>query len=248
MKFQLVFREDSLGTAAGLTVNRSGTHWASLEVGEVVVREAPVSNRRFRSHEIEETLAGLHPLYPDASQRIRPTVIYVREDPLVCVPSKQFQDTIDLEKRLVDILFRSESSYHRPSRIVCHHDSQRIAYLNGEDFVEVFSLIDGKCLAKLPCDPNPSNAFLAIHPDGEHCVGGTISGLVVWSISKQKAIHRLQEIVCPEGVIGRLRFSEDGKYLAVAGGLDPKQQATTVAVIETEPWKTLWQQVMPFSG
>lgn len=225
-----------LGKAMGTAVSPSGEQFATIEAKTVKVREAPIRIRRFRSQTAERELGKWEPVQPRKQNRVYPVILYHQEEPWVVLIHGQGTDTVDLETRVVSLKHASKIFYEQARRVAFHEPTGILALINGNDFLDLFSLKNGKHLAHLRCDPWPVNTDLAFHPDGDRLVVGHADALVVWSIADQKVIHRNREIKFMEGGNGKLKFTPDGKYLFIYGR---RIDTTTWQPTEEQPFDSI---------
>lgn len=215
-----------LGKAMGIAVSSDGERFASIESKTVKIREAPVRIRRFRSQVTEKELEKWEPVQPRKQNRVYPVILYSQEEPWVVLIHDQGTDTVDLETRVISIKHASKVFYHQARRVAFHEPTGTLALINGNEFLDLFSLKTGKQLAHLRCDPWPVNTDLTFHPNGELLAVGHADALVIWSIPEQKVIHRNKEFRFMEEGNGKLKFTPDGKYLFIYGKR-----------IDTETWQ-----------
>ncbi|WP_339685309.1 WD40 repeat domain-containing serine/threonine protein kinase [Gimesia maris] len=224
-----------LGKTMGIAVSPGGDQFATIEAKAVLLREAPVQIRRFRSETVETELARWEPVSPPQRQKVFPRIVYWKEEPWVIVAHDNGTNTVDLEARVVSIRYASDRFYDQVHNIAYHARTGMLALLNGDEHLEILSLETGKHVAKLPCDPHPVNSDIAFHPDGKRIAVGHADKLVVWSIPEQRMIVQSPEYKFYEGGAGKLKFSPDGKYLFYLG-----------TRIETRTWKKTEKQ--PFTS
>ena len=67
----------------------------------------------------------------------------------------------------------------------------------------------------LPVGPLPPVTALAFSGDGKWLVSGVYGRVVIWDVNTGKPVQRLTNVL---GAVNDLKFSPDGKLLAVAGG------------------------------
>lgn len=224
-----------LGKAMGIAVSPGGEQFATIESKTVKIREAPLRIRRFRSQTTERGLAKWEPVQPGKKNPVYPIIIYYQEEPWMVLIHDQGTDTVDLESRVVSLKHASKIYYEQARRVAFHEPTGILALINGNEFLDLFSLKEGKQIAHLRCDPWPVNTDLAFHPDGDRLVIGHADALVVWSIADQKVIHRQHDFRFMEEGNGKLKFTPDGNYLFIYGRrIDTKTWQPT----ETQPFKT----------
>lgn len=215
-----------LGKAMGIAASPDGEQFATIENKTVKIREAPLRIRRFRSQTAEKELAKWEPVQPPKRNQVSPIILYHQEEPWVVLIHDQGTDTVDLETRVISIKHASKIFYEQARRVAFHEPSGIMALINGNEFMDLFSLKTGKQLAHLRCDPWPVNTDLAFHPNGELLAVGHADALVIWSIVEQKVIHRNNEFKFMEEGNGKLKFTPGGRYLFIYGKR-----------IDTETWK-----------
>lgn len=86
----------------------------------------------------------------------------------------------------------------------------------------------------LPVGPLPPVATVAFSPDGQRLAVGTYGQVVVWDLDSVRPVKTLTNVL---GAVNDLRFSQDGKVLAVAGG-QPSARGE-VRLFATADWKLL---------
>lgn len=206
-----------LGKAMGTAVSPTGEQFATIEAKAVRIREAPLRIRRFHSETVETELAKWEPVQPHKRNRVYPNILYDQEEPWVVMIHDQGQETVDLETRVVSLKHASDIFYEQARRVAFHEPTGMLALINGNDFLDLFSLRTGEQVAHLRCDPWPVNTDLDFHPDGNLLAVGHADALVIWSIPEQKIIHRNHDLKFMEEGNGKLRFTPDGKYLFIYG-------------------------------
>ncbi|WP_235990349.1 WD40 repeat domain-containing serine/threonine protein kinase [Bremerella alba] len=221
-----------LGHTQGIAISPSGGLYATNEENAVVVRPAPTLFRRFASSQIEEKLADLRPVTP--TWQSRPMVFYDQEKPWLFIAHSNGRDVVEVDTRIISLKPKSPEYRFKPRRAVVHHDTHRVAFMNGEQTVDIHSLKTGERTHQLPCDSSPNTSSLAFHPNGELFVAGHSGGLVVWSIAEQKIVKHLPKVKSWGGQHGRLSFSADGKLLAVGG-------TNGLAMVNTADWSLRWR-------
>src|SRR5262249_19187411 len=73
----------------------------------------------------------------------------------------------------------------------------------------------GKLDLKLKVGPLAPVAAVAFSPDGKLLASGTYGQVVIWDLAKGQPVKVLTHVL---GAVNDLKFSGDGKLLAVAGG------------------------------
>ena len=86
----------------------------------------------------------------------------------------------------------------------------------------------------LPVGPLPPVTAVAFSPDGQHLAVGTYGQVVIWDVAQVRPSKVLTNVL---GAVNDLRFSPDGKLLAVAGG-QPSARGE-VRLLATADWKLL---------
>src|SRR5262245_4409000 len=84
----------------------------------------------------------------------------------------------------------------------------------------------------LPVGPLPPVAAVAFSPDGKLLAGGTYGRVTVWDLTTGKPAKVLTNVL---GAVNDLKFSPDGKTLAVAGG-QPSARGD-LRLFDTTDWK-----------
>src|SRR5207245_5604327 len=82
--------------------------------------------------------------------------------------------------------------------------------------------------------PLPPVAAVAFSPDGKLLVSGTYGQVTVWDLATARPVKVLTNVL---GAVNDLRFSPDGKLLAVAGG-QPSAKGD-LRLYQVADWKLL---------
>jgi len=96
------------------------------------------------------------------------------------------------------------------------------------------SVTPGALELKLPIGPLPPVAAIAFSPDGKRLVVGIYGRATVWDLATGRPIKVLTNVL---GAVNDLKFSPDGKLLAVAGG-QPSARGD-LRLFDTKDWKLL---------
>jgi WD40 repeat protein/mono/diheme cytochrome c family protein len=86
----------------------------------------------------------------------------------------------------------------------------------------------------LPVGPLPPVAAVAFSPDGKLLATGVYGRVTVWDLAAAKPVRVLTNVL---GAVNDLKFSPDGKFLAVAGG-QPSARGD-LRLFDTAEWKLL---------
>lgn len=224
-----------LGQAQGIAISPTGERFAASEENAVVIRPAPKLLRRFNSPHIENTLASLQPVTP--TWQSRPQIFYEREEPWLFIAHNNGANTVNTETKTISMKLATSNFRYFPQHIAIDHAKNRIAFMNGNETVDIYSLKSGERTHQLPCEYRPNNSSLAFHPNGKEFVSGHARGLVVWSINDKKVTQRVPDVKNWNGQKGRLNFSPDGKILAIGG-------TKGLAIVDTKDWSVRWQVYM----
>jgi len=92
--------------------------------------------------------------------------------------------------------------------------------------------LPGTVEVTLPVGPLPPVAAVAFSPDGRWLASGSYGRVTVWDLATAKPVTFLTNLL---GAVNDLRFSPDGKLLAVAGG-QPSARGD-LRLFETSHWK-----------
>ncbi len=224
-----------LGQANGIRISPDGELYATHEEDLIVVRKAPLHMRGFASPQVQKALARLQPVTP--AWQTLPMVFYDQEEPWVFLSHQNGRNVVEPGNRFISVKPSHESYIFRPGRPVTQRGTHRMAMINGDKEVSIFSLKTGKLLSRLPCQGAPNNWTLAFHPDGKHFVAGDGKGLVVWSLESGKVVERLPTVrTSPRMYRNKLSFSGDGELLAlIASGKG-------LTVVDTTDWTVRWNK------
>ena len=94
------------------------------------------------------------------------------------------------------------------------------------------SATPGPLSVTLPIGPLPPVAAIAFAPDGKLLATGTYGRVTVWELTTSKPAKVLTNVL---GAVNDLKFSPDGKTLAVAGG-QPSARGD-LRLFDTKEWK-----------
>jgi hypothetical protein len=92
--------------------------------------------------------------------------------------------------------------------------------------------LPGPLEVTLPVGPLPPVAAVAFSPDGKHLAAGVYGRVTVWDLTTAKPVKVLTNVL---GAVNDLKFSPDGKRLAVAGG-QPSARGD-LRLFDTADWK-----------
>lgn len=224
-----------LGKAAGLVISANADSYATIEDGDVVVREAPTRIRRFRSERLEELLAGDEPISPPftgSNFREFYHIRYIDEDPWVISFHTDYEHRVDPSAKRVK--FRA-GEYKFSNAVAMDSQHKRIATYNGKKTIDLFSLETGQRTHSIPCGSNPSQCFLALHPDGKRLAGGNGDEVLIWSIETSEVLNRIQGVNLHPSYSGSLTFSATGRYMLV------HEHKGKRLIFESDSWELVFE-------
>ncbi len=217
-----------LGKAAGFAVTGDGALYASEHDGAIVIRQAPLHVRRFRSRAIENELARCQPVSPTPHKRFYPMVAYVQDQPWLILSRQHIADKIDRDAHIVQL---DRGDNRTAAFVAVDHQNQRLACIGDGNCLKVISLQKEPTITRLEFTNRLAASFFCFHPNGRQLVTGDVKGLAFWSLETGNILKRLDQYPCPRFSHGQLKFSSEGNYLCINSGV-PRS-----LVLDTATWQ-----------
>jgi len=177
-----------IGQAKGVSISQSGDRYAAIENRDIVIRNAPLHTRRFRSQNVEQELARWGSVYQPYNPSCEPAVLYWNSRPWTVSCHSRGTDAVD--GALQNISIKTPSQKDRftsdPTSAIKSTESGIVVIGNTGGYSDVVSLQTSKYIKRISTGGPMGISLVCLSRDGKQLLLSVKFGLRVISITEDK--------------------------------------------------------------